>query len=261
MELMQNFGLTFSKYLRENSRSLLIKMLGLLAVLVVLALWVGYVYNAEDWDYGPFQHFDRAHFSELGFFMVILMFLAMSGASEVMGIMDTKEHRISTLMTPSSHLSKFVTAWIINVPVLVGVYVAFAYFADYVRYLVYSPLSGTGNFVAPFTFETDNVSSDAIQAYFMVIIFLQSLFVLGGTVWSGKAFIKTAIALVALGMVYSALTSLGFSLTVVDGPYKNLAIDNEPSMTTMWIIDIAVSLGIYVLAYFRFKESEIINRW
>lgn len=258
MELMQNFGLTFSKYIRENSRALLIKTLGLLAILVVLALWIGYAHNTEEWDYGDFPQYDRSHPAELGFFSVILMFMAMAGASEVMGVMDTKERRISTLMTPSSQLSKFVSAWIINVPVLVGVYVAFAYFADFIRYLVYSSFGNSDNLVEPFTFEASNVPSEVIQVYFMAVIFFQSLFVLGGTVWSGKAFIKTAIALVALGMVYSALISLGFGLTETGAFYKT---DNEPSMSNLWILDIAVSLGIYVLAYFRFKESEIINRW
>lgn len=262
MELMQNFGLTFSKYLRENSRQLLIKMLGLLAVLVVLALWIGYEQNTDSWDDDSiYRLYDRSHSVELGFFSVILMFLAMGGASEVMGIMDTKERRISTLMTPSSQLSKFVTAWIINVPVLVGAYVAFAYLADFVRYFVYSSFGVHNNMIAPFSFEANNVPSEVVQVYFMVVIFLQSLFVLGGTIWSGKAYIKTIIVLAAIGMVYSALTSFGFSLMIKDSSFYFRLFDEDTGTTAIWIVDIVVSLGIYVLAYFRFKESEIINRW
>ncbi len=260
MELMQNFGLTFSKYVRENSRTLLIRLLGLLAILIALALWIGYVYNTESWNIGP-HDYDRAHLREMGFFSVILIFIAAAGASEVMGMMDTKERRISTLMTPSTQLSKFVTAWIINGPVLVGVYVAFAYIADFVRYLVYSSLDIAGCYVAPFSFGSINAPSEVIEAYFMFIILIQALFVLGGTVWSGKSFIKTAIFLVALCMVYSAFVSLGFSLTVVEGGNYFKLFNNEPDKAWIWVADIAVSLGIYVLAYFRFKESEIINRW
>lgn len=258
MELMQNFGLTFSKYLRENSRQLLIKMLGLLAVLVVLALWIGYAYNMDSYAY--YMKYDLAHSTELAFFAIILLFLAMGGASEVMAFMNTKEHRISTLMTPSTQLSKFLSAWIINVPVLVGVYMAFAYFADFVRYAVYSSLDIPDTYVMPFSFKSNDIPSEVIQAYFMFVIFLQSLFVLGGTIWSSRAYIKTIIALVAVGLVYSALVSLGFNLTMRGGHYHRIFSD-EPSLTAMWIANIAVSLGIYVLAYFRFKESEIINRW
>ena len=115
--------------------------------------------------------------------------------------------------------------------------------------------------IAPFSFEANNVPSEVVQVYFMVVIFLQSLFVLGGTIWSGKAYIKTIIVLAAIGMVYSALTSFGFSLMIKDNSYYLRLFDEDTGTTAIWIVDIVVSLGIYVLAYFRFKESEIINRW
>lgn len=259
MEIMQNFGLTFNKYIRENARALVIKALGLLAALCILALWIGFWYSSP--KYGGVHKYDTSQSVEVGAFSLILMFLAMVGGSWLMSTMESKEKRISTLMTPSSQLSKFVTAWIVNVPLLVGVYVAFAFFADFVRYMVYSGIYGDSAYVELFSFSDYGIPSEVIQVFFMVLIFLQALFALGSTIWTTRSFLKTFIALTVIGMVYSWLFSFGYDLGVADRIEVRQFITGEPSMVGLWILDIVVSLGIYVLAYFRFRESEIINRW
>ncbi|MCM1504294.1 MAG: hypothetical protein NC127_03755 [Muribaculum sp.] len=257
MKLLQNFGYTFRKYLRENMKSLLIKSAGLLAILCIVALWIGYLYNTDE----RYEAYDCAHGNELIFFTIILMFVALASASGSMSIMSTKEDRVSTLMVPSTMLSKFITVWIVNVPLAVAVFIAFAFVADLVRFLVYAPfVSVTGARVE--IFSLSEIGHDSANVFFIILVIGQAVFMLGSTIWNKRAFLMTIVALVLTGAVCVLLARLGFSLTVADSPYYYTDGPNiEPQWWMAWVPACIVSLGLYVLTYFRFKESEIINRW
>ena len=235
---IKRFGLVMARDLRENMRSLLIRYVGLLVALCVISLLIGYNYNLGNWRID---------------------------ASNTMAMMSTKETRLSTLMLPASMLEKFVSAWIINVPVFVALYIGFAYFADFVRYVVFKFFVETQNAVSTFSFLAVNMPSDVIHAFFMLLIVGQSLFVLGGTIWYKRAFLKMLIVLVAIGIVYNILFWNGYTIGLGDTQLESFSrvySEEEPSfILKAWIMTIVFSLGIYVLSYFRFKGSEIINRW
>lgn len=256
---MQNFGLTFDKYLRENLKSLILKICGLFAVLAMIALWIGYVYNTEEWDYTSLVY-DRAHMREVGFFSFLLVLISMVCASDAMSIMSSKEKRLSTLMTPSTMLSKFVTVWIVNVPLPVAVFVLFGYAADFLRYLVYLPFAHSGD-VRPISLFDLGIPTEVINVFFMMIVIGQSLFMLGGTVWSKRPTLKTVVALALICIVYTMLAKFGHILALKPGYFWFSFSDAEPQIWVCWIITAVISAGIYALSYFRFKESEIINRW
>lgn len=261
MEMIRNFGLTFNKYMRENAKSLLIKYAALLGALIVVALWIGYNYNIGDIVYNGYTN-DRAHSSELGIFTFLFVIFSLASASGTMYMMRSKESRLSTLMTPAPMMSKFLVAWIFNVPVAVALFICFGYVADYLRYLLYSSINGNESFIiAPFSFATYNIPSEVIQIFFMFIMAGQAIFVLGSTIWPNKAVIKTVIASVVIFWIYAALVVLGMRLSGPQISVINNFLDEEPSMAKLWVADIVFSLFIYAVAYFRFKESEIINRW
>ena len=261
MEMIRNFGLTFNKYMRENAKSLLIKYAALLGALCVLSLWIGYNYNIGDIVYNGYTY-DRALSSELGIFTFLLVVFALVSASGTMYMMRSKESSLSTLMTPSPMLSKFLVAWIFNVPVAVALFICFSYAADYLRYLLYSSIAvNKSAIITPFSFEALGIPSEVIQIFFMFIIAGQAIFVLGSTIWPNKAVIKTVIASVVIFWVYAAFVVLGMRLSGPQISVVNNFLDEEPSMANLWVADIVFSLFIYAVAYFRFKESEIINRW
>lgn len=256
---IKRFGLVMARDLRENMRSLLIRYVGLLVALCVISLLIGYNYNLGDWPE------DEVLIRECPIFSFILFGLAMAYASNTMAMMSTKETRLSTLMLPASMLEKFVSAWIINVPVFVALYIGFAYFADFVRYVVFKFFVETQNAVSTFSFSAIDVPSEVIQVFFMFLIVGQSMFVLGGTIWYKRAFLKMLIVLVAIGIVYNILFWNGYTIGLGDTqlePFSRAYSEEEPDiMWKAWVMTIVFSLGIYVLSYFRFKGSEIINRW
>ena len=262
---IKRFGLVMARDLRENMRSLLIRYVGLLVALCVISLLIGYNYNLGNWRIDGPDPKDRALMPECGYFSFILFGLAMAYASNTMAMMSTKETRLSTLMLPASMLEKFVSAWIINVPVFVALYIGFAYFADFVRYVVFKFFVETQNAVSTFSFLAVNMPSDVIHAFFMLLIVGQSLFVLGGTIWYKRAFLKMLIVLVAIGIVYNILFWNGYTIGLGDTQLESFSrvySEEEPSfILKAWIMTIVFSLGIYVPPDFRFKGSEIINRW
>ncbi len=254
MGLLQNFGLTFSKHIRENMRSLLLKIAGLFAVLCIIALWVGYVNNTGSLGSSVS---DRAHSNEQALFSIMFLFTTMACASGAMSAMSTKEERLSLLMLPSTPMAKFLTVWIINVPLVTIVFLVFAKMADFLRYF-YSSLAGEGGaFVEPLT-----IDSHTMNVFLMFVIVGQSLFMLGSTIWSKRAFVKTVLALWIIGLVYAILVHFGLELAKINGPYFiSDSVIGEPKMWMFWVASVVISLGIYVLSYFRFRESEIVNRW
>ena len=98
-----------------------------------------------------------------------------------------------------------------------------------------------------------------ISAYF----FVQSLFVLGSSIWPKNSFVKTFSAIVVVAIIYiaigSALAKILFEARGVHGVNQDISDEAMTLWTT--IIFFGMAIFNWVVAYFRFKESEIINRW
>ena len=91
---------------------------------------------------------------------------------------------------------------------------------------------------------------------------VQSLFVLGSSIWPKNSFLKTFASGTIIGMVYFAVGALVSKVLLESGRYYSGGV-LESKETTLWIVIVAgifFALVNWVLAYFRFKESEIINR-
>ena len=92
--------------------------------------------------------------------------------------------------------------------------------------------------------------------------FVQSLFVLGSSIWPKNSFLKTFAAGTVIVMVYFLVGILMSKILLENGQYYSGGIF-ESKDTIWWIIIVAgifFALVNWTLAYFRFKESEIINR-
>lgn len=99
----------------------------------------------------------------------------------------------------------------------------------------------------------------------------QSLFVLGSSIWPKKSFIKTFLGLIVLNGICSIYFSgLALALFEPNMNYVPLWLENwlehfNPTRTMMACAVTAVSIIFssinYVLAYYRYRESEIIQRW
>ena len=144
--------------------------------------------------------------------------------------------------------------------------------ADYTRFAVYSLAYPEKDFITPvdlshlvgdekyYTLCRRGLEFGAlISGYF----FVQSLFVLGSSIWPKNSFLKTFASGTIIGIVYFLVAAL-VSRGLLEGSNKHYSGGVlESQEVVMWIV---IGVGIFfalvnwTLAYFRFKESEIINR-
>ena len=97
-----------------------------------------------------------------------------------------------------------------------------------------------------------------VSAYFAV----QSFFLLGSVIWPRNSLVKTFAAGVCIIIVYTLIAAALMKVFLPDNFYMaNPGIPNETMLTLISTGLCLFALFNWVLAYFRFKESEIINRW
>ena len=210
---------------------------------------------------------------ELGAFIWALVIMGLLSASFIMERMKTKTNRIAMLMTPATMFEKFFSRWLVFTFGFLIVFLIAFKLADWTRVVVYmvsypelkdiissTPLShlvGKEQFWT--VFADCNYFMLGISAYF----FVQSLFVLGSSIWPKNSFVKTFSAIVVVAIIYiaigSALAKILFEARGVHGVNQDISDEAMTLWTT--IIFFGMAIFNWVVAYFRFKESEIINRW
>lgn len=108
-------------------------------------------------------------------------------------------------------------------------------------------------------FESGSYFMLAVSFYFVA----QSLYVLGSAIWPKNAFVKTTVACVVVAIVYVVV---GMALTkfLIDGHHKfigNPPMSDDALRMLVIVVNFVVVFFNWTVAYFRFKEAEIINRW
>lgn len=260
------------KEMVESWKTNLLRFVMMYGLMAVAFVWSGYLEykNPERLlDYGLKD--DAIWRVELFAFLWAIVIMGMLSASFVMERMKSKTNRTAMLMTPATMFEKFFSRWLVFTFGFLIVFLIAFKLADFTRVGIYLmsypelkgiiapvPLSHLVGEEQYWTAFTDCKTFMAgVSAYF----FTQSLFVLGSTVWPKNAFVKTFAALVVIVIAY---VSIGAALTKAFFTGNGFS---EPifSDDTLWIIMTTTFLALacfnWVLAYFRFKESEIINRW
>lgn len=207
----------------------------------------------------------------------IFIFVGMSVvfSSFMMENMQSKAKRISYLMCPSSTFEKFLERFLLVV-VIYPLFFIFAFkMADLSRYFIFLAFYPNYNFSLVGFDAFYGVPFEALFSKLLdlayassIYLFLQALFILGSTLWYRKVAVKTIACLAALYFIFF----------IVDGTLIHLLFKsgiNDFSSALRYVMEFAdghmwkiISMVIYfmltfflwVLSYYRFKESEIINR-
>lgn len=261
------------KEMVESWKVNLLRVVLMYGTLAIVLVWNAYV------EYEPQRASESiAHgvwsFGVVAFIWGIIVWGCLS-ASFTMERMKTKTQRMAMLMTPATMFEKFWGRWLVFTFGFLLVYLLTFKLADWTRMLIfmvqypevehigqvplYAYLSGNG-FGEWANLEEDRNLLIAVSGYF----FLQSCFVLGSAIWPKNAFMKTFAALVCIGIVYLLVGWLvATSLFNNDGPhYYSPSMPSEDTVKTLIAAFFSLmALFNWVLAYFRFKESEIIHRW
>ena len=188
------------------------------------------------------------------------------GASMFMENMTSKGLRINTLMSPASTLEKFLSRWVICVlGTTIAFLVCFA-LADLIRvgyFQIYYHNGFEGlplhdiRYYGPF-----EIMAQAEHWYYLwgSIAGVQAIFVLGSTVAPKNAFLKTFGVLIILIVAWGLAVGNVFAALLPDAYRFRPENPEEIFDTIARIIPIVVLTFCYITAYFRMKESEIINR-
>lgn len=185
-------------------------------------------------------------------------------ASTMGNNVNTKSQRINTLMLPASMLEKYLAQWI--------KYVIMCPIIFYVGWLL---MNVFGNWITAIIFKTTDAPlmtlskvaeaahmdcSDMLQL-FLIYLCVQSIFILGSAFWPRFSCIKTMIAMWILGMIealvlwFAVLRPMFLSGKFIDMDYGSTL--NEGSIVGIIIF---VTLFNWIFPYFRFKETDVVQR-
>ncbi len=194
-----------------------------------------------------------------------LLVTAPIAASLTFNNLSSKTSRINALMLPALPIEKFVARWFIFVPLYLAVFLVAAQCVDFVRCameVVKVPLDKihSVNVTKALFSVSDNPEDVALTVFWGVVG--QSFFVLGSAVWPKMSIVKVA----CFWMAYGFLMTLYFPFVLIPimDDYTVTVFDHvsQNTMVTLTYICGALwALVNYGVAYWRYRDTEIIQRW
>lgn len=186
--------------------------------------------------------------------LVALIPLMCLVGSHIMHAMSNRRRRLHTLAMPASALEKYLSFWIIHVALFFIAYFCVVYSADATRTvlckLFYPELAeyitlakGNDYFaIAP---------RDLLGLALLPLLFIQSYFVMGSTVWNRFSFFKT------LGFGIIGVLLLIFSFSILTSKFDvKIRVDVIPYYTQY--ITLIPAIFNWYMGYRRFKEAELV---
>ena len=281
---IKRFGLVFRKDLIENGRRyllLFLTMFGLITVLITYQTWGYYEYKMSTQILDDSVVSSHSNGFIFGHLSVLFFVFGIWFASTFSNPINSKLKRLSFFINPSSNLEKYLSRWLLTtVGFILAFFVALA-FADILMVAICSvrfpdadiQFIDFNKFVAPSEQENYREFFIMRKIVFTLLIgfyfLIQSIFLLGSTIWEKASFIKTFTAGVVIVAVFSLLCR--WTLLLLYGNpsnFENVINSFEwdettsPDKALSFVIAVfaVFTLTNWILAYFRLKESEIIKR-
>lgn len=276
---IKRLGMVFRKDFLENGRWYFLLFLTMTGILGIILIWRSLLLYDEIMEgFHTVVNENLLLFTTLLFPVFGILF-----ASTIMKPMNNKVKRISYLISPASNLEKYLSRWIIvTIGYIIVFFISFwivdalrvgicsARYPDLdIRFIDFGQLicpdeGSSGNYIF------NNKTSFGIT--FCIYLFIQSIFILGATFWEKATFIKTfsvgVIIIIAFILIcrWTILLSYGdfnaFFNTL--NSFESLAIEHlnqNKTFTGVASILSVCTLINWTLAFFRFRESEIIKRF
>lgn len=259
------------KEMVENWKPAVLRVAMMYGVMAITFVWNGYYTYRRFASPHSVEHpdIDPAWPFLLRALMVFFIIFGLLAASFTMERMKTKTGRLQVLMTPATPFEKFFSSWLLSTLVYVVVFLIVFRLADYTRVLIYMISYPDFKVIAPVDFgwlvgKESGVSvyrtTNGMLGYVCAYLFFQSCFVLGSAVWPKNSFIKTVAAGVTITIVYGLIVAGVAQLAFPERFHYHPGISDETIGRIAALIALCFALMNWMLAYFRLKESEIINR-
>lgn len=290
------FAFLFKKELKENRKSLLLRGIIVVAILTAVSLLIGTVaisgydhilkrtiYSSDGGlisEYGGSSRIwgtpeDDAAQASASFFIIAFPIVLAISASLMFESLSTKRKKIAMLMTPGTMFEKFLVRFLIYIVATTILFGLGCFIADFIRHFIFSIIYINSkvdvihmiNYIEvldPFYWSNKDIAT--LSMYISMSIWGASLFALGSSVWPRLSFIKTFGAISAIGFVViitiilCAVTCDSGGVPLIVSVAKNLFKHEYQTLNLTSVGLIIFSIINFTLAYFRLKETEIIQR-
>lgn len=234
---------------------------GCLGSLAVLTMFLMFTFSPYERHYGSEDPMVTA---EMVVFTVALLFFSTLSAAALGSNLRDKAGRISAFMLPATQLEKFMARWVIFIPMALIVFLLGFLCIDLLRMVmtwIFIP-EASGSIHSILTAEY--YSSDTVLIMASYILSSQASFALGSMLWPKNSWVKTFAALSAIGIIGSFIMAwLAMALFRNNGVYHYSGIDilDECGVDLLVAVSLLWTVLYHVIAYYRYKEMEIIQRW
>lgn len=270
---IKRFALLMKRDIMQDWKKYTLQVAALLGIMLAFPLFYTYTeYDSLARATSPNVEYILNNLNHDYLSMAIGLFIITSliYASAMMTPISNKRKRIDYLMLPCSSLEKYLSRFLIHVVGFIIVFFICLFIADIIRMAIFSvayPEFGVkaldlGELTSNRMFSRSEVFITLCTVFSSVVAF----FTLGSTVWQKHVAIKNVIALIIINLLLAGFTLLMTKILSPEGVHLNMNIGSSDISQEMaqWIVTIlfgALSIFFWVLAYFRFKETEIINKW
>ncbi len=274
----RRFGLYIKQYTGQNWKKLLQMAGSIFGFLLIITTLVPLMNGTYSYS----SSHDAFWNKEANIFIIVLYVMVAVTAATMFFNMESKSKRISLLTLPASNLEKFLTTFLFSI---VGIYIVYfiaMVVADYARVLIAPVYAAPGAEIAPlplkyiFTFGKIDANLElpahsrefvaGMQMFvFTSLIILQAFYALAATIWPKNGRLRGTLAgiciIIGMNLIVYFSMKIFFPLGNIMPRRFDPEFDLNTFITISYIVAIAITIGTYLLAYKRFKETESIERW
>ncbi|NDV58929.1 hypothetical protein [Bacteroides sp. 519] len=241
----------------------LVMLYGIMAVLFVANAYFKYQWYPEFATDDPMVTYSLTYFVSLGWIFGLIF------ASMAFSNLKSKTSRLSVMMTSATPFEKYFSRWMIYTLVYAVAFIIAFMLADYTRVLISKIMfPNTTIHVASLkhlvVYSPQYSLMPDVKMFIKLLLlyfFTQSFFFLGSAVWPKNSFVKTFAAGLGIILTYALFAAVTVRILIGESIYiEKFDISIETANTIGMCIMVFFTLFNWTLAYYRFKESEIINR-
>lgn len=267
------FSAYFRCYAVTNAKSLILFASTVLLIWLLICLLPPItslfgMYAAPNAQYDPMWN------TENGEGVILFVILMALSASRMFTAYHNPRGRTGLLSLPVSSFEKYLTYFLLYIVGFLVVFYASAIVADAIRVgvvKIFAPFDTTP-MMRPisqvFTFDARSGNPRAIYTVFTVgslylfVLCNAAWFALGSILWSRNPFMKTLGSLFLLNSAMGTLLYYGFKNLDKASIHPNIAVlENDTTIICTLVVGALFTIYIFWLAYRRFVEADIVNRW
>lgn len=285
------FALVAKKYYSENGRTMLLRLVTMFGVMVTVFCIQGLIETGErNWTTDNSdtaecrqecqgrihiyqqeieQRSNETNGTEIGFATFMIFAFGIYISSTMVEHTDNKAGRIALYTQPASYFEKYLIRWLTVFPAFIIAFLLSFFFADIIRtavcHGVYPSAPGTH------TIFWDTLGHEILHGkniiYLLICLYpaLTSMFMLGSTVYSKNAFVKTFVSVAVLAILVIYTGYLATKFYKADEMYSQVVYvsfySSEDFIISIisWLLCLLALIN-WLVTYFRFKENDVIHR-